>query len=79
MYDEVEGLLKSLPSGVDILKSLHMDVQSIYVQKYVRATESIIFDQDVQMYVRVTTTVIFVQDYVTDHNFITAEIIGVVH
>ena len=43
----------------------------------VRATETIIFYQDVHKYVRVTAIMIFDQVYVTDQNFITTEIIGV--
>ena len=38
-----------------------------------RATEIIIFDQDVHKYVRVTTIMISGQVYVTNHNFITTD------
>ena len=44
---------------------------------YVRGTKTIIFDQGVQKYTRVTATVIFDQFYVTEHNFIKTDRIGV--
>ena len=42
-----------------------------------RSMETIIFDQDVCKYVRVTTITIFDQVYITGHNFITTNRIGV--
>ena len=47
------------------------------VRTYAGATENIIFDQGVQKYFRVTTTVVFDQFYISGHNFITTDRIGV--
>ena len=49
----------------------------MYIRAYIRATETIVFNRGVHMYFRVTATVIFDQYYVTNHNFITTDIIGV--
>ena len=44
-----------------------------------RCIETIIFDRDLRKYIRVTTITIFYKVYVTDHNFITTDRIGVVY
>ena len=51
--------------------------EHIDVQTYVRATETIIFDQGVRKYVRVTESVIFDQFYVTEHKSIMNKRMGV--
>ena len=77
MYDDMERVLNDIPSGVEkafIRMHKRMDAQT-----YVRSTETVIFDQGVRKYVRFTAAMIFDKVYVTDHNFITTDRIGLLY